>query len=161
MSDSVFPGQTTSDELKAMLRSMADTQAKQSDKMVEILVRQKAQDEKIANVGNMMAGLNQRLVAVEQKAERTEQKTERTARLQDELEGDVLREVGVQARKIDDLAAETTRQSRTLADQDKKLAELIDDKKQVLMLLKSLKWIGLAGPVVAGAVLWAMQHIKL
>jgi len=154
MSDSAYPSQTSNDELKAMLRALADSQAKQSDKTVEILVRLKTQDEKLVSQGNMLTGLNQRLVAVEQKAERT-------ARLQEELEGDVLREVSVQAGKIDAVAAETQRQSATLAEQDIKLEELVDDKKTVLTMLKTLKYIGMAGPVVAGAIIWAMQHIHL
>lgn len=144
MSDSQYPSQTSNDELKAMLHAVADSQAKQSDKIVEILVRQKGQDEKLVSFGSIVTGLNQRMVTLEGKVERN-------ARQQDELEGDVLREVSVQARKIDALAAETARQSKTLAEQDTKLAEILTWKKAIILL------VALA-PGVWTAFQWAVEH---
>jgi len=151
--NSIHPSQTSNDELKAMLAALSDAQSKQSDKTVEILVRLKSQDEKLVAHGTMMANLNQRLVTVEAKAERT-------ARQQEELEGDVLREVSGQATKIDALASETKRQSATLAKQDVQLAELIDDKKQVLTVLRTLKWICAGAPVAVALVTWVITHVK-
>lgn len=163
MTDSTYPSQTSNDELKAMLLALTDAQSKQRDTTVEILVRIKSQDERIASQANLLTNINQRLGEVERK-------TESTARAQEGLEVDVLREVSVQARKIDALAAETKEQSATLAKQDTALAkqdvllaEIAGYKQQILLLIKlfkSLRLVVAGGATVITVVTWVVTHWK-
>lgn len=160
MNDSIHPSQTSNDELKGLLLGITTEQQKQRDTTTEILVRVKSQDEKIASQGSLLANINQRLVKVEDKQASLERKSEKTAQSQEELEGSVLREVGVQAKKLDAVSSTLDRQDATLARQDKQLAELVDDKKQVLTILRTLKWICAGAPVAVALVTWVLAHVK-